>query len=105
MGITRERRTFEQMLRIYCAAHHPAVLCADCCALLDTVAETLANCPFGDSKPLCSRCSKTCVSALDRTKIASVMRYSGPRMLCRHPALTIAHFIDLMKQEREAPGD
>jgi hypothetical protein len=29
-----------------------------------------------------------------RDQIKQVMRYAGPRMLFRHPILTIRHFID-----------
>jgi hypothetical protein len=29
-----------------------------------------------------------------REKVKAVMRYSGPRMVYRHPAMTIFHLID-----------
>lgn len=98
MGITRERNTFEKMLKIYCVDHHSTTLCASCTALLSKLECILGKCPFGDNKPLCSRCSSDCVDAGVRKKIADVMHYSGSRMLYRHPALTVLHFLDLLKQ-------
>jgi len=38
-----------------------------------------------------------------RKKIRAVMRYSGPRMIYRHPALAIAHLIDRLRKEPLKP--
>lgn len=99
MGITREICTFEKMLIIYCRSHHPKPLCGECGELLLELEKILTKCPFGDRKPLCSKCSEDCISKENREKIATVMRYSGSRMLCRHPALTFLHVLDSMKAE------
>lgn len=101
MGIARERITFEKMLRIYCTAHHATPLCAECRDLLSGLKRILKNCPFKESKPLCSKCSSDCLPAEDREKVGRVMRYSGPRMAYRYPALTLLHWIDLLKVEPE----
>lgn len=101
MGIVRERITFEKMLLIYCTTHHATPLCAECRDLLSGLERILKDCPFGDSKPLCSKCSSDCLPAEDRQKVATVMRYSGPRMAYRHPALTLLHFVDLLKARPE----
>lgn len=98
---SREIESFEKMLRLYCAHHHTSEPCADCCQLLEKVRMVLANCPFGDKKPLCSRCSENCLDSRARITIADVMRYSGPRMLYRYPLLTILHFLDLLREGPE----
>ena len=36
-----------------------------------------------------------------RERVRAVMRYSGPRMLTRHPVLAVAHLAD----GRKTPGD
>ncbi len=103
MGITREKETFEKMIRIYCHDHHANSLCLDCRALMTELEQVLGKCPFGDSKPLCSKCSIRCMGFEDRAKVLDVMRYSGPQMIYRHPALTVLHFIDFLKEEPEHP--
>ncbi len=37
-----------------------------------------------------------------RVRVRAVMRYAGPRMLWRHPALAIRHL--LVDSRRQAPG-
>jgi hypothetical protein len=101
MGIAREICTFETMLIIYCRGHHSEPLCERCGELLTELKQVLTKCPFGDRKPLCSKCSEDCISKEGRKRIAAVMRYSGSRMLCRHPALTFLHVLDSMKAEPE----
>ena len=101
MGIARERVTFEKMLVLYCTTHHVEALCTECRDLLSSLERILKNCPYGDNKPLCSKCSSGCLTTEDREKVTKVMRYSGPRMAYRHPALTLLHCIDLLKVEPE----
>jgi len=99
MAITRERITFEKMLSIYCGGHHSEPICSECDELRSKLKEILASCPFGESKPLCSQCSANCVDPEMRQRVMDVMHYSGPRMLFRHPTLTMLHFLDMRKKE------
>lgn len=89
----REKKTVEIMIRMYCADHHPGhkILCAECGALSDYVRLRLQKCPFKKDKPTCAACTIHCYSPAMRAKVVSVMRYSGPRMLLKHPILAIAH--------------
>jgi len=48
---------------------------------------------------VCSLCPVHCYSQTNRERIRTVMGYAGPRMLWRHPWLTLLHFRD--KQRRE----
>jgi hypothetical protein len=38
-----------------------------------------------------------------REKIRAVMRYAGPRMLFRHPIMTLWHYIDGRRKEPFRP--
>ncbi|WP_211364110.1 nitrous oxide-stimulated promoter family protein [Propionivibrio limicola] len=93
----REQRTIAAMLRMYCHAHgHGADhdLCPDCARLLDYATRRLERCIFGDAKPTCANCLVHCYSADLREQMRIVMRWTGPRMLKRHPILGILHLLD-----------
>ena len=92
----RELRTVEAMLDCYCRGVHGSrgALCGHCRALLDYATTRLERCRFGSGKPVCAKCPVHCYQPLMRDGIKQVMRYAGPRMLLRHPVLTIRHFID-----------
>ncbi len=100
--LRREQRTVEVMIRLYCDAHHSqpgpgAVdgdMCAGCAALLAYSDERVVKCRFGAQKPVCAKCTVHCYRPQMREQIRAVMRYSGPRMLKRHPYLAIRHLLD-----------
>jgi len=98
--IRREQRTITAMLGIYCRDHHQSddALCDDCAKLLDYAHRRLAVCPFGEDKPACNRCQVHCYSAKMRERVKQVMRYTGPRMLTRHPVLALFHILDKIKK-------
>ena len=100
--LARERRTMAAMMAIYCRDHHGHRdrLCDDCNQLLSYADQRLANCPFGEDKPACNHCQVHCYSATQRERVKAVMRYAGPRMLWRHPLLSLYHLLD---KRREAP--
>ena len=88
-----ETRTVSAMIHIYCRARHGAAkdLCADCAGLLEYAEERIEHCPFGPDKPECNQCTVHCYQPEMRERIKEVMRYAGPRMIWRHPALAIRH--------------
>jgi predicted amidophosphoribosyltransferase len=95
--IRRERRTITAMLGIYCRDHHGSGtdgLCPECGALLAYAHRRLDGCPFKGAKPACNRCEVHCYSAAMRERISAVMRYAGPKMLLRHPVLSLHHLLD-----------
>ena len=94
--ITRERKTISIMIQMYCRAHHQPEgrLCADCAELEAYALERIDKCPFGWQKPTCANCPIHCYKPDMRERVRRVMRYAGPRMLLRHPALAILHLID-----------
>ena len=94
--IEREKRTVSAMIALYCRAHHSAAEapCADCSELSNYALARLDRCPFEDKKPTCAKCPIHCYNADMKARIKEVMRYSGPRMLQRHPLLAIMHQLD-----------
>jgi len=91
----RETRTIQAMLRIYCRAHHGKnrQLCMECRQLLEYAQERIALCPFGEDKPVCSKCTVHCYQLEMRTRVIGVMRFAGPKMAYRHPVLAIQHLL------------
>ena len=94
--LAREHQTMAAMIGCYCQAHHHvgAALCPECRQLLDYAAVRLDRCRFGTDKPVCARCPVHCYQRIRREQIRAVMRYAGPRMLWRHPVLSLRHWLD-----------
>lgn len=92
-AITVEQQTVTAMVRLYCAEHHPNDngVCRDCGALLQYAHARLAACPYGAGKPTCKACPIHCYKPEPREAMKTVMRFSGPRMLWRHPWLALVH--------------
>lgn len=99
--LQRESRTIAAMIRIYCTDRHGtgAELCPECDELLDYARLRLDRCPFQEGKTTCAKCPIHCYKPAMREKVRSVMRYAGPRMLLRHPILTLYHFLDGRRDE------
>ena len=114
--IEREKNTVAAMIGMYCRGNHaagaafaggrrgsaeqpevvssaPEALCDDCRELLDYAMQRLSRCPHGASKPSCKRCTIHCYSPQMRQRIAAVMRWSGPRMMLRHPVMALRHLL------------
>jgi len=109
-ALRREQRTIEAMLVIYCRDHrhlsgrpirHADQLCPECGELLAYAGERLRGCRYGAAKPTCANCPVHCYRPAMRERVREVMRYSGPRMLRRHPFLAVTH---LAKGRWRAPG-
>jgi len=97
-GLATEYRTVIAMVHIYCRDHHQKVrlegnLCKDCHELLVYAETRLDRCPYGEAKPTCNKCPIHCYKPEPKEQMRLVMRYSGPRMLLKHPILAIRHLI------------
>jgi Nitrous oxide-stimulated promoter len=97
--LRREWRTMQVMVGIFCRGqdHACAVgddLCAGCREFLRYAERRLEKCPYGEAKPTCARCPIHCYKREPREFARQVMRYAGPRMLLRHPWLSLTHFAD-----------
>lgn len=101
--VRREKKTVEVMLSIYCGDHHPTRngLCGDCRELLKYSHEHLESCPYAEHKPTCARCPTHCYDEPHRERMRAVMRFSGPRMMTRHPVLAFLHMCDSLKRRDE----
>lgn len=95
MKMERELQTVRVMIDLYCRHFHGGrdALCSECRALTDYVRKRLERCPFSENKPRCSQCSVHCYRPDMRERIKEVMRYAGPRMIYRHPILTVRHYL------------
>jgi hypothetical protein len=102
--VIREERTIAAMIELYCRGQHAEAvrtaqpwgvrLCADCAELLAYSRVRLDKCRYGTEKPTCAACPTHCYRPVMRERVRVVMRYSGPRMLRRHPVLAVAHLVD-----------
>ena len=89
-----EKKTLSAMIKEYCKlVHGRKTLCPDCSRLEEYSMKRINNCTYGSGKPVCKECPVHCYSPFMREQIRQVMRISGPRMLLRHPILTVAHLI------------
>lgn len=98
----REKRTVSLMIRLYCRKKHGTrgELCAECQELLDYAFLRVDRCPFMETKTFCSNCRVHCYKANMREHIREVMRFSGPRMIFRHPVMAVRHIIENRHEKR-----
>jgi hypothetical protein len=93
--LAREWRTMKAMVEIYCRdRHHANGLCAECEQFLDYANVRLERCHFGVEKPVCAKCPVHCYQRERREQVRTIMIYAGPRMLWRHPVLSVRHWLD-----------
>ena len=99
--IEREAKTVEVMINLYCKNHHELRVhdCKSCSELQNYALDRLHHCPFHEGKTSCKNCPIHCYKPSIKEDIKQVMRYSGPRMMLRHPILTVFHLIDNKRKE------
>jgi len=92
----RERQTISYMVDIYCKANHATQgeLCKECQEFKDYAHLRLSKCPFQEYKSTCGKCKIHCYRPDMKEKVRQVMRYSGPRLLIKHPMLAVHHTWD-----------
>lgn len=99
----RERLVVTQMIGVFCRGNHgthAGELCGECARLAEYASARIGRCPFMATKTFCSQCRVHCYAPAERQAIKDVMRYSGPRMLLRHPVMTIHHGLDTLAAKR-----
>jgi hypothetical protein len=94
--IEREKIIVLSMIRMYCSSKHKSeeALCTGCASLWNYVKKRLDKCRFGQEKPVCKECIVHCYESAKREQIRLIMRWSGPRMVYRHPEYAIIHVMD-----------
>jgi Nitrous oxide-stimulated promoter len=97
----REAKTMEVMVAMYCHDQHgvPDGLCLGCKELVAYAQGRLDQCPYQEGKTTCAKCPIHCYRPELREQMKVVMRYSGPRMLLRHPMMAIMHLWDGLRRE------
>ena len=103
--LQRERKTVRIMIEIYCREYHknPGGLCAECQDLVQYSEKRVDHCVFGSEKPTCAKCPIHCYKTDMREKIKAVMRFSGPKMIFKHPVLAIYHLLDSKRKVPNLP--
>jgi hypothetical protein len=90
--IAHEKKTVEQMIRLYCRLKEGnRTLCPDCQALMEYAHKRLDYCKFGERKSTCRKCPVHCYKPDMRTRMQEVMRFAGPRMMLYHPLEALRH--------------
>lgn len=103
--LAREWSTIAAMIRCYCEDHNhsPGGLCDECRSLLEYATVRLERCRFGAEKPTCAKCPVHCYQRDRREQVRTVMRYAGPRMIWKHPVLSVWHWIEGFRKAPEIP--
>ena len=93
--ISREKLTIKKMIDLYQAKCPQASAEPEHYEALFVYAQKrLDKCVFGEEKPACKQCPVHCYQPAKREEMKQIMRWAGPRMLWRHPILTVRHLID-----------
>lgn len=95
MEIKKEKDIVKVMIMMYSKGHNkiPFEENEELQELYKYCQMRLDKCPFRDKKRFCSKCKIHCYTQSRREQIKSVMKYSGPRMLYKHPILLLKHMV------------
>ncbi|WP_094752093.1 nitrous oxide-stimulated promoter family protein [Psychromonas sp. CD1] len=89
-----EFKTIHAMVNIYCQhEHRTKKICEHCQTFLSYANKKLDRCPYGQIKPICSKCPIHCYKKKQREQAQVIMRYAGPKMLLWHPLLAFKHLV------------
>jgi hypothetical protein len=86
-------RTIEAMIRIYCRSHHQQDICKECGIVMNYAMARIEKCIYGPEKPACNKCKVHCYSPKMKEKVKEIMRFSGPKMIYKHPIMALHHII------------
>lgn len=95
--IKRDEKTVMAMACMYCHGHRHirkpgSPLCPDCTKVIEYAQERTRRCPQ-QHRGTCDTCTIQCYKPSMRAEIKSIMAYSGPRMLFKHPVMAIRHLL------------
>lgn len=98
----REKKMVSLMIKLYCnKKHHTGkMLCEECAQLNEYARLRSDKCPFMETKTFCSNCKVHCYKPDMREKIREVVRFSGPRMIFRHPVAAVRHVIESKREKK-----
>lgn len=114
MTVEDEIRLVDSMIDLYAAVRQPNALQSgtesidgeasiDAEALKAYTHKRIEQCRYRGKleKPFCNVCPVHCYKPDMRRQIRTVMRYSGPRMLFRHPVLSLQHLIGTIRSKQK----
>ena len=87
--ILEEIQLMEVMIHLYYRKQMDSMIPEN--RMLSYARTRLTFCQFGEEKTTCQRCPVHCYQSNYREQMKKIMCYSGPRMLFKHPVLTIRH--------------
>lgn len=96
----KEKKTVRQMITLYCNGNHrteKGALCPECAALAAYADARIEHCPHMETKTFCSACRTHCYKPDMRSRIRTVMKWSGPRMLFHDPVMAVRHLAETIK--------
>jgi hypothetical protein len=78
-------------------------LCPHCYEMVKMAEKHVSGCPHMAYKTFCHSCPKPCYPKAHLEKIRPMMRYSGPRLMLRHPVIAFKYFHGVMKAKYNKP--
>ena len=101
----KEKAVLATMIEVYCRGNKhidrsEKELCPSCQSLLDYSSMRVDKCPFMETKTYCANCHVHCYKKDRREEIRQVMKYSGPRMIFKHPLMLLDHGWQSFKDKR-----
>ncbi|MBN2536073.1 MAG: nitrous oxide-stimulated promoter family protein [Spirochaetales bacterium] len=102
MSLKNEKKTVKAMINIYCSAHHNQKngLCSVCQGIFEYAESKIDCCKFKSRDLVCSECKVHCFRPEIREKIREIMKYSGPKMIWRHPVLALRYLKNKITSKR-----
>lgn len=88
--ILEEMHMIEVMIKLYYSKNE-SIADIEENRMLTYALKRLQYCQFGEEKTTCKKCPVHCYQPRYKEQMKQIMRYSGPRMLVKHPVLTVKH--------------
>lgn len=93
----QDQATLVAIGKIYCSAHHGADgcskacgLCPECTSVIEYALAKTQRCP-NNHEGNCKDCPIHCYNGAMRDAVRAMMSYAAPRMLLRHPVMTMRY--------------
>lgn len=92
MTIDQEKELISIMIKIYEDGNK-----VDLSDLKNYAFKRIEFCPRKEEKTFCSSCPIRCYQKTYRQQIREVMKYSGKRIIFKHPVIAFKHVINTLK--------
>ena len=102
----QEKKLIAIMINMYRSFKERAMSDVELDELLLYASKRIEACPYrrnNEKKPFCNVCPIHCYKSDMREKIKKVMRYAGPRLLFKHPVLSLKHLFKTIYAKKHPP--